>query len=357
MIRLWNHLAGVTLAGQYRLEQYLGGDDAAAWYLSASRSGERAALKLMPAASRCLDAWQATRLLSHSNLLPMFDCGHALTDSGPVIFAVFEYPDDNLASAMGDKQLDEADARETLTACLAALDYVHAHGMVHGAVDGQHVVAVGDRVKLASDTLREAAGSGITPEDDRRALYKLVGLPYPEPAKPVKLVAPVPVLPPPVVRKEDDEPAERTVPTWAYGAVAGLVIAFGIAFVLKPSKPAVPSPSPATQTPEEAPRQPATARPIPAAEEPPSRASHTDAVWRVVAYTYNHYKDAEKKAHSINAKWPGLHATVFAPKAKDRPPYFVALGGRMTRAEALNLRHVARAKGLPRDTFVRNYSD
>lgn len=357
MIRLWNHLAGVTLAGQYRLEQYLCGDDAAAWYLTASRSGERAALKLMPAASRCLDAWQATRLLSHSNLLPMFDCGHALTDSGPVIFAVFEYPDDNLASAMGGKPLEESDAKETLAACLSALDYIHAHGMVHGAVDGQHVVAVGDRVKLASDTLRDAAGSGITPEDDRRALYNLVGIPYPEVRKPVKAVAPAvlppSVLPPPAAREEVDEHSDRTLPTWAYGAAVGLVIAVGMALVLRPSKPAAPVAQPPTvQAPQAAP-----ARPIPAAAEPPAPAPHADAVWRVVAYTYNRYKDAEKKAHSINARYPGLHAMVFTPKGKDRRPYFVALGGRMTHAEALNLRHVARAKGLPRDTFVRNYSD
>ena len=353
MIRLWNHLVGVTLAGQYRLEQYLAGDEAAGWYLTTSRSGERAALKLMPAASRCLDAWQATRLLSHSNLLPMFDCGHALTDSGPVIFAVFEYPDDNLAAAMGGRQLDESDARETLAACLAALDYVHAHGMVHGSVDAQHVVAVGDRVKLASDTLRDAAGSGITPEDDRRALYKLVGLPYPESAKPARPAEAPLVLPPPVVRKEEeDEPAERSVPTWVYGAAAGLVIALGMAFVLKPSKPAAPVQPPTTQTP-----QPAPTRPIPATVQPPASAPHGDAVWRVVAYTYNRYKDAEKKARTINARYPGLHATVFTPKGKDRRPYFVALGGRMTHAEALNLRHVAQAKGLPRDTFVRNYSD
>jgi hypothetical protein len=34
----------------------------------------------------------------------------------------------------------------------------------------------------------------------------------------------------------------------------------------------------------------------------------------------------------------------------------VALGGRMTLAQAERLQKEARSKGLPRDTFVRNFS-
>lgn len=80
-------------------------------------------------------------------------------------------------------------------------------------------------------------------------------------------------------------------------------------------------------------------------------------VWRVVAYTYSRYRDAQAKADHINGKLPGLHASVFAPRGKDQAPFFVSLGGRMTRAEAMNLQRVALAKGLPRDTFVRNFPD
>jgi hypothetical protein len=371
MTRVWNHLAGVSLAGQYRLEQYLGSDESAAWYLTMSRSGERAAIKLIPedatAAAAQLDAWRATRLLSHSNLLPMFDCGRAPTDGGAVLFAVFEYPDDNLASALERGQLDESDARDTLAACLGALRYIHGRGMVHGAVDGQHVVAVGERVKLASDSLRPVSSGGVLPEDDIRALHRLLGFPYQSAAPLPPVAAPLPPVAaplPPVaapkplpVPETSGQPEPRSIPHWMYGAAVGLVIAIGLAFVLKPSghpKPVAPRAAPSAAVPA-----PSSPLPIAAAErEPaPSPAEQGRTVWRVVAYTYHRYRDAEKKVRSVNSRWPGLHAAVFTPKGKDRPPYFVALGGRMTHAEALNLRRVARAKGLPRDTFVRNYSD
>ncbi len=136
----------------------------------------------------------------------------------------------------------------------------------------------------------------------------------------------------------------------------------GLVFAVRPSansKADAPVPLPAPPPPATAPSSaPSAATPLEAAQASPEPASpQSRPVWRVVAYTYHRYRDAEKKAGSINSRWPGLHATVFAPRGKERAPFFVALGGRMTHSEALNLRQVARAKGLPRDTFVRNYSE
>jgi eukaryotic-like serine/threonine-protein kinase len=398
MTHLWNHLEGVYLAGDYRLDQYLGGAEPAAWYLTMSRSGQRAAIKLIPedaAPGGQLDAWRAIRLLSHSNLLPLFDCGRAETGEGAVIYAVFEYPDDNLASALAQGPLEPADARETLAAGLEALRYVHGKGMVHGAVDGAHVLAVGDRVKLASDTLLPLAAASVLPQEDVRALHELLGFPYtapitPPPARAVSVApapvvaapvapAPVPVAPvaPASVQATTVSPAVepephvaetgiprswRAIPNWAFGAAAGLVIAIGLVFAVRPSansKADAPVPLPAPPPPAAAPSStPAAAPSVEAAgASPRPSAPQSRPAWRVVAYTYHRYRDAERKAGAINSRWPGLHAAVFAPRGKERPPYFVALGGRMTHSEALNLRQVARAKGLPRDTFVRNYSE
>ena len=59
--------------------------------------------------------------------------------------------------------------------------------------------------------------------------------------------------------------------------------------------------------------------------------------------------------HSLNQQHPAWHAEVFAPKG-EHGPFFVSLGGRMTLPEAERLQREARAKGLPRDTFVRNFT-
>ena len=77
-------------------------------------------------------------------------------------------------------------------------------------------------------------------------------------------------------------------------------------------------------------------------------------VWHVIAFTFRREADAEKRARSINEKYSNLHAQVFTPSGG--PPYLVALGGRMSREEAEVMRRKARAEGLPRDTYVRNYT-
>jgi hypothetical protein len=78
--------------------------------------------------------------------------------------------------------------------------------------------------------------------------------------------------------------------------------------------------------------------------------------WRVIAFTFRSHEQASRKAERINERHPELHAAVFSPRG--RPGYYlVALGSRMSREEATHLQHKARALGLPRDTYVQNYSE
>jgi hypothetical protein len=107
--------------------------------------------------------------------------------------------------------------------------------------------------------------------------------------------------------------------------------------------------------PLEKPAPPPAAPPHPAAA--PAVAPDAHRVWRVVAYTYGTLRDADRQARRINEKWPAFRAAVFAPKGRGQGPFYVALGGRMTRPEAQRLERTARASGLPRDTFVRNYAE
>jgi hypothetical protein len=79
-------------------------------------------------------------------------------------------------------------------------------------------------------------------------------------------------------------------------------------------------------------------------------------VWRVIAFTYRSRDIAVQKANQINEKWPDMRAVVFAPKQL-RGYYLVALGDRMTREDAAQLQRKARGMGLPRDTYIQNYSE
>ena len=159
--------------------------------------------------------------------------------------------------------------------------------------------------------------------------------------------------------------APRTVPRWAWPVSVAVIVGCIAWVVHTPSRKAAPPPAqpqpPAVSAPR--PQRQIAPQPAPVAPQPgppaPVQASAAQErpVWRVIAYTYNAFHDAQKKVLAINQKWPGLHAEVFAPKGNSHAPYLVALGGRMNRLEAARVLQRARSRGLPRDTFMLNFSD
>jgi hypothetical protein len=172
MTHLQEHWEGVSLSEDYTLEQWLGGDDSAAFFqTSIAPDGHRAVVKLIPEAAvdnaALLDLWHRTRQLRHPNLVELLDCGRADHGGEIALYAVFESPDDTLASALSRSALNRMESREVLDSVIDALRYLHAQGLVLGALDPDHIVAVGDRVKLSTDALREADTSSAYREDVR----------------------------------------------------------------------------------------------------------------------------------------------------------------------------------------------
>ena len=180
---------------------------------------------------------------------------------------------------------------------------------------------------------------------------------------------PTPIAPPRHAPRED-APVNRGFPVkWV--PIAGLVaaVALSAVFLRHPdqsaprARRAEPAGSPSRRRPRRQ-QQPARAperAPAAATAPAPPRArgsaarAGSPAIWRVVVYTYSARSAAEKKVRSLNQQHPAWHAEVFAPKG-EHGPFFVSLGGRMTLPEAERLQREARAKGLPRDTFVRNFT-
>src|SRR6185436_349703 len=154
------HWEGVSISGEYKLEQWLGGDDSAAFFqTSLAPDGRRAVVKLVPEAAAdgaaLLDLWHRTRQLRHPNLIELLDCGRADHRGENVLYAVFESPDDTLAAALSRSPLNQVESREVLDSALDALRYLHAEGLVLGALGPDRIVAVGEQIKLSTDALRE----------------------------------------------------------------------------------------------------------------------------------------------------------------------------------------------------------
>src|SRR5215469_8922011 len=151
---------GSSLAGRYTLERCIRQDGASAFYAVRSKDNERLLAKLTPEGApeseRQFEIWHRSRHLRHPNLLYLRDPGRTELDGRGYYFAVFEYPDDALPEALRNGPLSEPEAMAVFEAALAALRYLHGQGMVHGAVNADHIVAVGDNIKLTTYSLRES---------------------------------------------------------------------------------------------------------------------------------------------------------------------------------------------------------
>ena len=336
---------------------------------------QSALVKLMPAqdtaSEQQLEIWRKVARLSHPNLLRLLDCGQAQTGAGPVLYAVFEYPDETLAGA---GPLTEQETRDVVASAIDVLRYIHSQGFAHTAIDRDHILALGNQIKLSSDTLREASGAAA--KEDARSLAQLASqlgsgaesqwtlaqiteALHPAPAK-----QPAPELP-------DQQRSIPRLPKWAYAGLLGFLLILGFLFFPKAPAPRtsvrpIRTSTPPVRTstpPQEAARElpPTPAEPpakssVSAPAEPAAPAETTREYWRLIAFTYSGRRNAEKKAEAINQAWPEGQAEVFSPDNAGGAPFLVALGGRMTRDDAVRLLKIARGKGLPRDIYIQNYS-
>jgi eukaryotic-like serine/threonine-protein kinase len=439
---------GMSLGGVYTLERCLQDDRTGTFFAVLRRDGERLLAKLVPEqdpdAERQFATWQRTRHLRHPHLLHLIDVDSCELAGDSYVYGIFEYPDDVLNGAIEQGPLSEPETREVMESALGALRYLHGQGLVHGAVDPEHIVAVGDNIKLSTDGLRESEDLEGCLEDVRQLGELVRRLRAPEPLNeplativrhataadprhrwtlaeiarvidahpvpiPVAAVTPTPLPPvetpitppapepvspaafepvssnptpvqprmpepvPPIlspvelgmaesippVSGQTDARSPGGFPKWIIAGMAILLLSI-LMFNLRRKPDAPADLSPVTPTAQ------AAVRPVtppdaiaPRAETAPPPAIARPAVkgnWRVIAFTFRFREMAAKKAKQLNEKWPDLGAAVFAPKGH-REYYLVALGDWMTREEAERVQRKVRRLGLPRDTYVQNYSD
>jgi hypothetical protein len=98
-----------------------------------------------------------------------------------------------------------------------------------------------------------------------------------------------------------------------------------------------------------------TAKPDPAGKKPLPAQENAGVgeQWRVVAFTYNHADQAQKKVETIAHKHADLRPEVFT--STGHAPYLVTVGGVMYRDQAFAYAQKMRRLGLPRDTYAQNY--
>ena len=385
MTQQWNQLEGVSLDGRYPLEQILSESAADAWYLTRLPDGAHAAMRVIPAshadAARQLESWRAAMTFQHPHVVRMFDAGRTEFHGQPFVFCVCEYPDDFLAGVLKERPLSPAETREVLRAALEALRFLHHRGYAHGCVDPSYIMAFGEVIKLPSDSIRPAAPrsqaftedvwslgmtlheclTGQRPNLERESDFLYLAEPFATILRHTAAADPSERWTIDDIDEHLHPPVRRSAPplSMKWVPLIGLGAALMISpFLLRKSEPPRPAP-PVSSSPAPAPAaaKPETSKPAPFERSAPPAAGKTaeSAIWRVVAWTYSSRAAAEKKVQSLNRKSAEWHAAVFTPHP-GQAPYYVSLGGRMSHADARQLQQKAIANGLPRDTFVRNFS-
>ncbi|HEY4052988.1 MAG TPA: TonB family protein [Terriglobales bacterium] len=151
---------GQVVDGRFPLEQYLGGSEQQAVFLTRVPGGAtKAAIKLIRATACNPDAqvaaWRRAAKLSHPHLIRIFDGGRCWLASADLVFVVTEYAEENLAQVVPQRALTASETDAMLVPTAEALAYLHNQGLVHGRIRPSNVMAVNDQLKLSSDGVQE----------------------------------------------------------------------------------------------------------------------------------------------------------------------------------------------------------
>ena len=168
MSESWKRWQGRNVDQKFPLQAYLGGSDHSAVFLTAvegaagnvgSGDSSKAAIKLINADADVTGGeaqssrWQAVRELNHPNLIRILDTGRCEIDGTRLLYIVMEYAEENLSQILPERALTAEETLGTLPPVLEVSQFVHDHGFVHGHIKPTNILAIGNQVKLSSDTL------------------------------------------------------------------------------------------------------------------------------------------------------------------------------------------------------------
>ena len=152
---------GQTVGGHFPLEQYLGGSDSSAVFLTRLQgpAKTKAAIKLMPSGPDAEDRladWRRAAQLSHPHLMRVFECGRGKIAGKELLYVVSEYAEEHLGQVVPQRALSSAEVDAMLRPALQALAYLHDRGLVHGHICPSNILAVNDQLKISCEGVQAA---------------------------------------------------------------------------------------------------------------------------------------------------------------------------------------------------------
>ncbi|MFZ0590894.1 MAG: protein kinase, partial [Bryobacteraceae bacterium] len=158
----WSALQNTSIGDALRLQDFLGADGSSAVFRAelAEVPGSTAVVKFYrveqdPVAESQAETWEEARQLNHPNLIKILAAGRATLGDRKLIYVAVEPADESLASALRERALEPDEAGQVLTSTRNALEYLHRHGFVHSCLSPEQIFAVGDWIKLSTESLRK----------------------------------------------------------------------------------------------------------------------------------------------------------------------------------------------------------
>lgn len=158
-MQLWTEYEGVIIDGAFPLRKLLSPEGRSAFFSTVASKGEPTVVRLIEChfdEDEILARWRCIEALNHVNFLRFERYGSVSLDGNPVVYAVFEKVDANLAEVLAQGHLSVRDVAELAVSLTAALDVLHSHGFIHEHLEPSNIFAVGELIKLRGDCIREA---------------------------------------------------------------------------------------------------------------------------------------------------------------------------------------------------------
>jgi TonB family protein len=170
MNEAWKQWEGSVVDGRFVLGAFQGSSDHSAVFLTSyGPQAQNAAIKLVeanPASTQLqLSRWERASKLSHPHLIRLWQWGRCQLGNLPMLYVVTEFAEENLSQILPNRALTASETEYMLRSALEVLAYLHNAGLAHSRLKPANLMAVGDDLRLSSDTICAAGEKSVSPRE------------------------------------------------------------------------------------------------------------------------------------------------------------------------------------------------
>ncbi len=162
MSETWKKWEGQVVDHKYQLLRHVGSTDHSVVFRAEFHDPQprQVAVKFISAdfagREQQLAAWSSAAQLNHPNLLRIYGGGVCKIEDMELMYVAMEYAEENLAEVLPHRALMAEETNEMLNSVVSVLVYLHGKDLVHGHIKPSNVLAMGELLKVSSDTIYPA---------------------------------------------------------------------------------------------------------------------------------------------------------------------------------------------------------